>query len=680
MNRNVEDPQVRDPRPSPTDRLDSWKEIASYLKCSVRTVRRWEEEGLPVHRHTHKKKPGIYAYKAEIDAWWRNGHERQNGRECLEQVEKTANPARDAFRSKLLRPRALLALLVTIGVGLGTWLWRAWQDPPLEIGRFVRLTHDGHDKRGNLSDGIPSPIVTDGTRLYFVESRTGFSDLVQVLANGGEVLPISSPFGNVRLTDISPDRTHLLVGNRESPTAPEHAFYSLPIGGGTAQRLGDFQAHDASWSPNGLYLAYATNDHLILAKFDGSTWKEVAQGLGTIWWLRWSPDSARLRFTVTQPKTQINSIWEIASDGTHLRDVSRDWNLSGDQCCGSWTPDQRYFVFQSSLWSGMTLKAVSERHLPFRRPLIRSLRSGPIWASAPSTSADGKKLFFVGWQPHTEAIRYDPKQKSFVSFLSGISAEALDFSKDGNWVAYTQYPEGSLWRARSDGSERVQLTSGPLYVFRPRWSPDGAKLVFFGPAPGHPWKLYLVSKAGGTPKQLISDDANEGDPTWSPDGTRLAFGRLPWMPGYAETASLFILDLDSMYISTVPGSENLFSPRWSPSGRYLAALSADSSKLMLYDFQSRNWRQLAQGSLGNPEWLGDDTLLSAVDVQNMRIIRIRVSDGATEPVANLQNERPAITSVGIWTGLAPDGSLLTLRDLSTQELYSVEVNSDESRK
>src|SRR6516164_5545803 len=246
------------------DRLDSWKEIAAYLNCSERTVRRWEQEGLPVYRHPHKKKAGIYAYKAEIDAWW------QNRREGVKPMEKTASSAEGAAPMELLPARGLLVLLVTLGLGLGTWLWLGWQAPPLEIGQFVRLTQDGHDKHGNLSDGIPSPIVTDGTRLYFVESRAGFSDLVQVLATGGEVLPIPSPFRNVRLTDISPDRTHLLVGNSESPTAPEHSFYSLPISGGSARRLGDFQAHDASWSHNGLHLAYATNDRLILAKSDGS--------------------------------------------------------------------------------------------------------------------------------------------------------------------------------------------------------------------------------------------------------------------------------------------------------------------------------------------------------------------------------------------------------------------------
>src|SRR5687767_13552845 len=52
------------------DRLDSWKEIAAYLKRSVRTVRRWErEEGLPVHRHQHHTLGSVYAHRSEVDAW-----------------------------------------------------------------------------------------------------------------------------------------------------------------------------------------------------------------------------------------------------------------------------------------------------------------------------------------------------------------------------------------------------------------------------------------------------------------------------------------------------------------------------------------------------------------------------------------------------------------------------------
>ena len=59
--------------PLPGKKLDSWGEIASYLGREVRTVQRWERtEGLPVHRHEHKKKSTVYAFTGELDAWIKN--------------------------------------------------------------------------------------------------------------------------------------------------------------------------------------------------------------------------------------------------------------------------------------------------------------------------------------------------------------------------------------------------------------------------------------------------------------------------------------------------------------------------------------------------------------------------------------------------------------------------------
>jgi hypothetical protein len=70
----LEKPQPSTTVPAPlSDRLDSWKEIAVYLKRDERTVRRWENEGLPVHRRAHKKQASVYAFKLELDAWWKNG-------------------------------------------------------------------------------------------------------------------------------------------------------------------------------------------------------------------------------------------------------------------------------------------------------------------------------------------------------------------------------------------------------------------------------------------------------------------------------------------------------------------------------------------------------------------------------------------------------------------------------
>ncbi len=59
-------PSVR----SPEDRLDSWKEIATYLDRDVTTVQRWEKrEGMPVHRHLHDRMGSVYAFSSELDAW-----------------------------------------------------------------------------------------------------------------------------------------------------------------------------------------------------------------------------------------------------------------------------------------------------------------------------------------------------------------------------------------------------------------------------------------------------------------------------------------------------------------------------------------------------------------------------------------------------------------------------------
>jgi TolB-like protein/Tfp pilus assembly protein PilF len=91
--------------------LDSWKQIARYLKRDERTVRRWESEGLPVHRHLHKKQATVYAYKSEIDVWW------SNGRSQLELAEPAATPKRRRFMWLLAAGFALAVVGLGLNVG-----------------------------------------------------------------------------------------------------------------------------------------------------------------------------------------------------------------------------------------------------------------------------------------------------------------------------------------------------------------------------------------------------------------------------------------------------------------------------------------------------------------------------------------------------------------------------------
>ena len=89
-------------------------------------------------------------------------------------------------------------------------------------------------------------------------------------------------------------------------------------------------------------------------------------------------------------------------------------------------------------------------------------------------------------------------------FLSGISAEDVVFSKDGRWLAYVSYPEGNLWRSKPDGTQKIQLTSAPLFAALPRWSPDGKQIAFYNYSVGEPGRIYVVAAQGGAPHATVA--------------------------------------------------------------------------------------------------------------------------------------------------------------------------------
>ena len=59
---------------------------------------------------------------------------------------------------------------------------------------------------------------------------------------------------------------------------------------------------------------------------------------------------------------------------------------------------------------------------------------------SPLPSRDGKQLFVVGALERGELTRYDTKFATFAPFLSGISADGVSFSRDGQWVTYVSFP------------------------------------------------------------------------------------------------------------------------------------------------------------------------------------------------------------------------------------------------
>jgi len=100
----------------------------------------------------------------------------------------------------------------------------------------------------------------------------------------------------------------------------------LPIPSGSPRRLGEVNAHDAGWSPDGQQIVYANGSNLYLAKSDGSDARKLTTVFGVPFRPVFSPDGKRLRFTVNDLKTASLSLWEVAVDGTGLHPLLEGWN------------------------------------------------------------------------------------------------------------------------------------------------------------------------------------------------------------------------------------------------------------------------------------------------------------------------------------------------------------------
>ena len=267
---------------------------------------------------------------------------------------------------------------------------------------------------------------------------------------------------------------------------------------------------------------------------------------------RWSPDGGLIRFTVLDSKTRTGRLWQIDADGNHLHTLLSDGLVN--ECCGSWTPDGRYFVYQSTRNGVAGVWAIREKTAFWERVSGAPVRltGGEMNAYSPTPSKDGKRIFFVGVLPRGEVLRLDTKSGHFVPFLPGLSGEGLSYTRDGQSMAYVSYPAGILWQSKADGSDRRQLTFPPMACGLPRWSPDGQRIAFSARTPGKPWKIYVIGSQGGSPEELIASDAEELDPTWSADGKSLVFGESAESARASKKNAIHLLDLKTRQVQDVP--------------------------------------------------------------------------------------------------------------------------------
>jgi DNA-binding winged helix-turn-helix (wHTH) protein len=575
-----------------------------------------------------------------------------------EPTPRVSSTKRFAFLASFLGLLALAGIFVRI---------KLWSPPPVP-----KVVDTAHVTKDGLHKDVTLKLLSDGARLYFQEGSFAGPlstvaptfgqnpSLVQVSTRGGETARIPVAPEEHIIYDFSVARSEFLAGGRGN--FYDRPLWVFPLPAGPPHRVGNILAQDACWSPDGNHVAFVKGKDLFVAKPDGSEARKLATLGNMAYWIRYSPDGTRLRFTVftLSGKPEDWDVMEIGADGSGLH------RLPIHGCCGKWSADGKYYFYQTSrdIWV-----------LPERRTIFggielgppAQLTAGPIIFGAPTPSTDGKQLFVVGNQPRIELVRYDSKTKQLVPFLGGISAGELEVSPDGQWVTYTTFPETTLWRSKLDGSERLQLTFPPVNAHEPRWSPDGKQILFTDV----PRKMFVVPADGGSLQQVMPkvEDPNTevGAGFWMPDGNSIVF-----VMGSEKTPyAIYRLSLKTQEVSKIPGSDGLGAARVSRDGHYMTAICP--TKAMLYDFQTQQWSEFAAN--GDGTWSRDSKSVYAYRKnpdQSAGVVRISVPDGKVERVLDLKD----ITLGGYWpswVSLLPDDSPLLMLDKNAQEIYRLDL-------
>jgi Tol biopolymer transport system component/DNA-binding winged helix-turn-helix (wHTH) protein len=582
-------------------------------------------------------------------------------------------PAKEAPRRKAIL--AVAAALLAVACGLLYYAARPYPIPTIK--EYKQLTFDGKAK------GI---VGVDGARIYLSLSTPEYSGVAELSTAGGEIRKVPLlPTHTAAPLQLSADGTQVLFidpspANAGSPPAP---FFSVPILGGAPQRLRDAKGLDARWSSDRSLLAYNTFDTIFLANGDGTGSRKVITppGLKDTWGIQaldLSPDGRVIRFSIESAPGTPEHIWEVKSDGTGLHQILPGFSNSDEPFeRGGWSPDGQYYFFHSD---GKLWVLPERRSFLSPQPKPVRLTPGPIVFGLNSLSSDHRYLYAFGATFGGELVRYDLQSGLYAPYLGGISAEYVSFSPDRQWVAYVKVWEGTLWRSRADGSERLRLTVPPGNVINPRWSPDG-KTIYYGVDlyTEAKMKMFQVSVDGGDPKAILPEDKeNPIDPNPSPDGKKLVFARDPHSDepapnGISPKTSIHFLDLNTGEVSLLPGSEGKAGPRWSPDGRYIAAQAWDSKKMFLYDLKTRQWVEVDRGKLmGWQVFSHDGRFLYYQDRDvNDIICRLRMSDRHVDrfPLKNFS----AIGHWGLALSLGPDDMPLLLRDKMSDDIYALEL-------
>jgi Tol biopolymer transport system component len=632
-------------------RLDSWKEIAAYLKRDIRTVQRWEKgEGLPVHRHQHLKRGSPFVYARELDAWW-------EGRGSV--LDKTAAVASPEVADPELPPVPSGGLLTT-----RTARWLIGGLTLAAIAFAVGVIYVGARSERPPTLRRLSITLPPDTELR-VPYRPNISPDGRLLALVGYDPKGISRIWVRSLDSLTPES---LAGSEGaewpfwSPDSNRVGFFAngkmkvITLGSGQTRIVCDApNGRGGTWAGDTILFSPYLNDGLYSVAADGGTPVRVTtvqkdQGETSHRWPQLLPDGKHFIFFVVGAE---------AVRGTHA---------------GTLDGHRHTMVLQTS-----SVAVFSAGYLLF-------FRDSKLAAQAYNPSAGavyGQILFLpdrIGYAQswgisyasasQNGVLVYDPSGPSVTTQLtwydrSGTVLEAVGPVTSGQpWVALAPDRQQAAVQRWDDESHQVSIWLGDLrrrawsrFTFGgsgemwPVWSPDGRRLAFGATRSSGLAAIYEIPIDASSGETLLLQESTVLTPMdWSSDGQYLLFQSV----GAAQNRHIKVLSLtEPRQVIKFPEQEDrpfdAVTARFSPDGRWIAYASNESGTFEVYvrpfPFTAGSKQPVSSEGGYSPRWRPDgkelfyvspDRRLMTVAVPSANPLRL----GSPEPLFELPVQTP----------------------------------------
>jgi eukaryotic-like serine/threonine-protein kinase len=608
------------------DTLESWKEIASYLKRDVTTVQRWEKrEGLPVHRHLHDKSGSVFALRPELDRWRRA---RTRAPEFApepgpapEVDSEPPAPRRDpppplppapvvpqpelTVRRAVLFFAGLAGLVLTVG-GLRPV---TTPEPPMPVA-FTVAPIDGTALMPN-----EAPLISpDGRTLVFVGiGADGISRLFVRLL--GEIAMRAMPgTEGARHPFWSPD-------SRQVAFFADRRLKVLAVSGGEPRAICEAPFGQAgAWGDDGVILfPLSAQGGLYRVRMEGGpvvpvTEPDIAAGDFAHRAPHFLPDGRRFVFLVRSTSPTREGIYVGTLDGGAPRAILRSVSEA-------WYADEHLLFVQPPALMAIRVDpgtlALEGAPVALSREASNESFSG---RGLFSVSANGTVVFSAMRTPVMRLVTLDIEgRRHDTDVVPGVFWD-LARAPGGESLALTRLDPGpgtrDIWLVDLATYRSERLTSHIADDAMPVWAPHGRTIAFSTRRLGT-YDIFLQAvSAGSDATPLVTGDGDQWVNDWSSDGRLLLYSATT--PGNSTRSDLFVFDLAERKATTVVRTRGRDTQgRFSPDGRWIAYSYDERGQpdvvLMPYPPRDEPHVVVSAGGGGYPRWRADGKALYYID-------------------------------------------------------------------